>query len=197
MHRSPVRRMRAHAADRAPRSLRWRPDRVTVLASAFLVSWRYPRRKRDLQWYGLTSQGVGLSGNGGICLVFNVWPADLRPAASAAPTAAARGRRPPAAAEAGALAGADPAAIGPALQGVAAAHHAGVGPGHGPRPGPHPQLTVIPGPAQVTLVAQAGFSRAVRAERIRVPHYLAALGAGPHHRHLARHRSQGPAAEPP
>src|SRR5262249_20618632 len=76
-----------------------------------------------------------------------------------------RGR---AATEPGDLAVAEPAAIGPALQGVAAAHHPGVETGHDERAHPHPQVAVVADPLQVTLVAEVGFGRAVRAERIRV-----------------------------
>jgi len=42
----------------------------------------------------------------------------------------------------------------------------GVDPGHGERPGPYPQLTVVLDPAQVTLVAKVGFGGAIGAERI-------------------------------
>ena len=104
-----------------------------------------------------------------------------------------RGR---AGAEPGDLPVAEPAAICPVLQGVAAAHHAGVDPGHGERPGPHTQLTVVPGPARVTLVAQVGFGGAVGAESIRVLGHPAALRAGPNLVLLARHRRQRPAADP-
>ena len=105
-----------------------------------------------------------------------------------------RGRGRPGA-EPGDLPVAEPAAIGPALQGVAAAHHPGVDPGHSPRAGPHPQLTVIPRPAQVPLVTQVRFGGAVRAERIRVLHHPAALGAGPDFLQLPHHRGQCPAAD--
>jgi hypothetical protein len=105
-------------------------------------------------------------------------------------------RRGRAGAEPSDLPVAEPAAVGPALHGVAAAHHAGVDPGHKPRAGPHPQLIVVPGPVQVALVAQAGFGRAIGAERIRVLHEPAALGAGPNLIQLPHHRGQRPAAEP-
>src|SRR4029077_14293231 len=89
-------------------------------------------------------------------------------------------RRGRASAEPGDLPVAEPAAISPALQRVAAAHHPGVDPGHGERAGPHPQTAVVPGPARIALVAQAGLGSTVRAQRIRIGDYLAELRAGPH-----------------
>ena len=115
---------------------------------------------------------------------------------SAALTAAASSGRGRAGAEPGDLPVAEPAAVGPVLQGVAAAHHAGVDPGHGERADPHPQITVVANPVQVTLVAQIGFGRAIRAERIGVADHPAALGAGPHLVLLPHHRRQRPAADP-
>ena len=98
-------------------------------------------------------------------------------------------------AESGDLPVAEPAAVGPVLQGIAAAHHAGVDPGHGERPGPHPQTAVIPGPVQVTLVAEVGFGRAIGAERVGIVGHPAALRAGPDLGLLAHHRRQRPAAD--
>src|SRR6266849_9088135 len=66
--------------------------------------------------------------------------------------------------EPGDLPVAEPAAVCPALQGVAAAHNAGVDAGHEERADPHPQLTVVAEPVQVTLVAEVGFGPAIRAE---------------------------------
>ena len=63
-----------------------------------------------------------------------------------------------------------------------------------PGAGPHPQLTVIPGPVQVTLVAEARFGRPVGSGR--KGHRPAGPGAGPHLIQLPHHRGQGPAAEP-
>src|SRR5215469_2994062 len=82
--------------------------------------------------------------------------------------------------EPGDLPVAEPAAVRPALQGVAAAHNAGVDAGHEERADPHPQITVVAKPIQVTLVAEVGFGPAIRAERIRVLGLPAALSAGPH-----------------
>jgi len=88
------------------------------------------------------------------------------------------------------------AAIGPALQGVAAAHHTSVDPGHGERRHPHPQLTVIADALQVTFVAQVGFGAAIGAERVGVGDHLAAHGTGPHLLLLPHQRRQRPAADP-
>ena len=82
------------------------------------------------------------------------------------------------------------------MQGVAAADHAGVDPCHHPGAYPHPQLTVVPGPVQVTFVAEPGFGRTIGAEGVGVADQLAAPGASPHLIQLPYHRGQGPAAEP-
>src|ERR1700745_1845016 len=58
--------------------------------------------------------------------------------------------------------------------------HARVDRVSGERPQPQPQVTVIADPTQVTLVAQAGFSRAIRAQRIGVGDHLATRSTGPH-----------------
>src|SRR5258708_12960319 len=69
--------------------------------------------------------------------------------------------------EPGDLPVAEPAAVCPALQGVAAAHNAGVDAGHEERADPHPQIAVVAEPIQVTLVAQLWSAPASSAERIR------------------------------
>ena len=103
-----------------------------------------------------------------------------------------RGR---AGAEPGDLPVPEPAPVGPVLQGVAAAHHAGVEPRHDERAHPHPQLTVVADPVQVPLAAQIRFGRAVRAERIGIGDHPAVLGTGAHLILLRQHRRQRPATE--
>jgi hypothetical protein len=126
------------------------------------------------------------------------WP-ERQPRLGRLQRAADRGgqqRRGRAGAEPGHLPVAEPAAIGPALQRVAAAYHAGIDPGHRERAGPHPQLAVVPGPARVALVAQVGFGGAIRAERIGIADHPATLRAGLHLLLLAHHRRQRAAADP-
>ena len=90
---------------------------------------------------------------------------------------------------------AEPAAVGPALQGVATAHDSGVEAGQEERADPDAQIAVIADPARVRLVTEVGLGTTIGAERIRGPRHPALLGTNPHLVLLPRPRRQRPAAD--
>jgi hypothetical protein len=65
--------------------------------------------------------------------------------------------------EAGDFPVAEPAPVGPAVQGVAAAHHPGVEAGHDKRPHPDPQAGVVAGPHEVSFVTEVGLGPPISA----------------------------------
>ena len=91
---------------------------------------------------------------------------------------------------------AEPAPVGPVLQGVAPPHHPGVEAGHDERPGPGAQAGVVTDPGRVPFPAEVRFGRTFRAQGVRICRGPPQPGVGAYLVQLLQGGREGAAAEP-